>query len=104
MTTKKTTAKKKAAKTAKEQTISARVTVFPRPEILDPQGKAIGEALVRLGFKEVRAVRAGKSFDVVLDGVTRAQADELLRQMSEKLLANPLVEEFAIEPAPGETP
>ena len=80
-----------------DNTVRARVTVFPRPEVLDPQGKAIGEALARLGFGNVREVRAGKSFDVELAGVDTAEAEALLTEMSEKLLANPIVEDFAIE-------
>ena len=47
--------------------IEARVTVYPRREILDPQGKAIGDALSRLGFQGVVSVRAGKSFEIELD-------------------------------------
>ncbi len=46
--------------------MKARVTVYPRAEILDPQGKAICQALGRVGFDEVRDVRAGKSFDIEL--------------------------------------
>ena len=80
-----------------KKTIKARVTVYPRPEILDPQGKAIGDALGRLGFSQVREVRAGKSFDIVLAGVGKRQADELLRQMGERLLANTVVEDFTVE-------
>ena len=80
-----------------DNTVRARVTVFPRPEVLDPQGQAIGEALARLGFGNVREVRAGKSFDVELAGVDTAEAEALLTEMSEKLLANPIVEDFAIE-------
>lgn len=91
-------------KKASNTSLRARVTVFPRPEILDPQGKAIGDALARLGFNQVREVRAGKSFDVVLDGVGRAAAGQLLRQMGEKLLANPIIEDFTVELLSGETP
>lgn len=46
--------------------MKAKVTVYPRREILDPQGKAIREALTRLGFAEVLDVRAGKSFEIEL--------------------------------------
>ena len=80
-----------------DKTVRARVTVFPRPEILDPQGKAIGEALGRLGFDSVREVRAGKSFDVELAGVGEGDAERLLTEMSDKLLANPIVEDYSIE-------
>ena len=81
----------------KNKEVKARVTVYPRPEVLDPQGKAIGDALARLGFGQVREVRAGKSFDVVLEGVSGEAARELLDQMCSRLLANPVVEDFSIE-------
>ena len=77
--------------------MKARVTVYPRREILDPQGKAIQGALARIGFPEVRQVRAGKSFEIDL-GVEDAQgASERLGKMCEKLLANTVVEEYRIE-------
>ena len=77
--------------------MKARVTVYPRREILDPQGKAIRGALERVGFAEVREVRAGKSFEIDL-GVDDAQAaGEKLAAMCEKLLANTVVEEYRIE-------
>jgi phosphoribosylformylglycinamidine synthase len=87
-------------KVTKDKTVRARVTVFPRPEILDPQGKAIGEALARLGFDKVNEVRAGKSFDVELRGAGAGEAQDLLKEMSEKLLANPIVEDYSIELLP----
>jgi len=82
---------------AEKTELKARVTVYPRPEILDPQGKAIGEALGRLGFGQVRQVRAGKSFELTLAGVDVGDAEALLRQMSERLLANTVVEDFTVE-------
>lgn len=81
----------------------ARVTVYPRREVLDPQGKAISQALDRLGFDEVEDVRAGKSFDVTLATDDPAVARERLRQMCEKLLANTVVEDFHIEIPEAET-
>ena len=74
----------------------ARVTVYPRREILDPQGKAIGKALRRVGFDQVTEVRAGKSFELELETGNPEQAEILLREMCEKLLANTVVEEFEI--------
>lgn len=79
------------------QTIQARVTIYPRREILDPQGKAIGDALARLGFDGVQAVRAGKSFEIELAATDPANAEVGLRQMCEKLLANTVVEDYSIE-------
>ena len=81
--------------------MKARVTVYPRKEILDPQGKAIQGALSRIGFAEVKEVRAGKSFEIDL-GVEDAQkAGEKLAEMCEKLIANTVVEEYRIEVLEG---
>jgi phosphoribosylformylglycinamidine synthase subunit PurS len=77
--------------------MKARITVYPRREILDPQGKAIRDALARIGFGEVSAVRAGKSFELELRAADAAQAEQALRRMCEKLLANTVVEEYAFE-------
>lgn len=77
--------------------MKARVTVYPRREILDPQGKAIQGALSRIGFSEVREVRAGKSFEIDLGTDDAQRAGERLGQMCEKLLANTVVEEYRIE-------
>jgi phosphoribosylformylglycinamidine synthase len=75
----------------------ARITVYPRREILDPQGKAIKSALAGIGFTEVEDVRAGKSFDVTLATDDRERAGELLDAMCRKLLANTVVEDYAFE-------
>ena len=78
----------------------ARVTVYPRPEILDPQGKAILQTLQRVGFGSVQKVRAGKSFDLELEVEDRAEALEMLEGMCEKLLANTVVEDYSLELVP----
>jgi len=77
--------------------VKARVTVYPRREVLDPQGMAIRNALDRLGFGEVEDVRAGKSFEIELEAGDPGEADRRLRDMCEKLLANTVVEDYAIE-------
>ena len=77
--------------------IKARVTVYPRREILDPQGKAIQGALAGIGFEEVEEVRAGKSYEITLGGGDRAAAEERLAAMCEKLLANTVVEDYRVE-------
>lgn len=84
--------------------MKARITVYPRRVILDPQGKAIREALVRSGFGEVAEVRAGKCFDLELSTTDPLAAELRLREMAEKLLANMVVEDFeiAVGPAPVE--
>jgi phosphoribosylformylglycinamidine synthase len=80
----------------------ARITVYPRREILDPQGKAIKNALLGVGFPEVEDVRAGKSFDITLSTEDRAEAGEVLDAMCRKLLANPVVEDYAVELLDGD--
>ncbi len=75
----------------------ARVIVYPRREILDPQGKAISDALRRVGFATVQDVRAGKSFDIELEAADAASAEQLLRDMCKRLLVNSVVEDFEIE-------
>ena len=84
-----------------ETVFKARVHVFPRPQILDPQGKAIGEALARVGFDEVRSVRAGKTFDIELTAADRPAAESRLKEICEKLLANTIVEDFSFDLEPA---
>lgn len=71
------------------------VDVMPKPEILDPQGKAVTGALGRLGFGGL-SVRQGKRFEIEVDGdVTEERLDEV-RQAAEKLLANTVIENFDV--------
>ena len=84
--------------------MKAIVTVYPRREVLDPQGKAIGQALARIGFEEVREVRAGKSFEIELQTGDAERARERLARMCEKLLANTVVEDYSITIEGGARP
>ncbi len=74
-----------------------RIVVTLKPSVLDPQGKAIEGALKSLGFEGFASVRQGKVFDVELDGVAPEAADALLKQACEKLLANTVVESYAVD-------
>jgi len=74
----------------------ARVIVMPREGVLDPQGKAIQNALHTLGYDAVRDLRAGKCFEIELADLPRAGAEALLEEMGEKLLANPVIESWKI--------
>lgn len=76
--------------------IKARVTVTLKNGVLDPQGKAIEGALTALDFSGVNQVRQGKVFDLVLEGTNKAQAEEQIKAMCEKLLANTVIENYAI--------
>jgi phosphoribosylformylglycinamidine synthase PurS subunit len=76
----------------------AKVHVSLKSGVLDPQGKAVGDALKRLGFADVAAVRVGKTIDIELaDGLSRADAEQRVKEMCEQLLANTVVERYAIE-------
>ena len=77
--------------------MKARVTVTLKTGILDPQGKAIEGALRSLGLWGVTAVRQGKVFDIELEGSDRAQAETLLKQAADKLLANTVIENYHVE-------
>ncbi|GAB1581856.1 phosphoribosylformylglycinamidine synthase subunit PurS [Phyllobacterium phragmitis] len=77
--------------------IKARVTVTLKNGVLDPQGKAIVGALNSLGFEGVNSVRQGKVFDVELDTKDKAQAENHLKAMCDKLLANTVIEDYSVE-------
>ncbi|HEX7661777.1 MAG TPA: phosphoribosylformylglycinamidine synthase subunit PurS [Pseudonocardiaceae bacterium] len=69
------------------------VDVMPKPEILDPQGQAVANALPRLGFTGIHEVRQGKRFEIeVEDSVD----DETLAKIAEGLLANPVIEDWTV--------
>ena len=77
--------------------MKATVTVTLKPGVLDPQGRAIGQALKNLGFTGVGEVRAGKIIELELaetdPDAARAQAEE----MAKKLLANTVIESFRVD-------
>lgn len=75
----------------------ATVRVTPRRSILDPQGKAVRHALHNLGYDGVEEVRAGKLFELRLEAADRAAAERAAHEAAEKLLANPVMEDFAVE-------
>ena len=77
--------------------IKARVTVTLKNGVLDPQGKAIEHALSGLGFDGVGSVRQGKVFDIQLEGSDRAKAEADLKAMCDRLLANTVIENYAVE-------
>ena len=77
--------------------VKVQVTVLPKTGILDPQGKAIAGALSRLGWRGVSEVRAGKVFRVEVEASGPDEALAAGARMAEKLLANPVIEEFEVE-------
>jgi len=75
----------------------ARVSIRLRPDVLDPQGKAIGRALVTLGFSSVNNVRQGKLIELDVEASDVGSAEQQVQAMCEKLLANPVIEDYDIE-------
>ena len=71
------------------------VDVMPKPEILDPQGKAVHGALPRLGFDAVTDVRQGKRFELQVDVADEATLAEV-HQLAETLLSNPVIEDYEV--------
>jgi phosphoribosylformylglycinamidine synthase len=77
--------------------VKARVYVTLKPGVLDPQGKAIQHALGALGFDGVENVRQGKVIELELAASDRAAAQAEVEAMCQKLLANTVIENYAIE-------
>ena len=65
--------------------------------VLDPQGKAVERSLHSLGYEEVRDVRMGKYLEIELEASSRAAAEARVREMCDKLLANPVIEDYRFE-------
>jgi phosphoribosylformylglycinamidine synthase len=72
------------------------VDVMLKPEILDPQGKAVMGALDRLGLTGVTSVRQGKRFEIELDGDVDDELAERLDELAGSLLSNPVIEDYEI--------
>ncbi|HZE46959.1 MAG TPA: phosphoribosylformylglycinamidine synthase subunit PurS [Xanthobacteraceae bacterium] len=77
--------------------MKARIHVTLKSGVLDPQGKAIAHALGNLGFNGIGEVRQGKYIEVELAETDKARARATVEQMCQKLLANTVIENYAIE-------
>jgi len=75
----------------------ARVEVTHLPGVLDPQGATVERALPALGYTNVTDVRIGKAIRLVVDAADEAAARTQVEEMCERLLANPVIEAYAIE-------
>jgi phosphoribosylformylglycinamidine synthase subunit PurS len=78
--------------------MKATVLVRLKGEVLDPQGDAVGRALVTLGFGGVQSVRVGKLIELEVDDAEAAAPDfaDRLRKMADEMLANPVIEDYEI--------
>ena len=77
--------------------MKARVHVTLRTGVLDPQGEAVRHALGQLGFDGVEGVRQGKVIELDLAETDKAKAEAAAQEMCEKLLANTVIENYAVE-------
>jgi phosphoribosylformylglycinamidine synthase len=73
------------------------VRIVPRAGLLDPQGQAVEHALIALGFAEASSVRIGKAIELAIEAGTAEDARARARAMCDKLLANPVTEDYLVE-------
>lgn len=79
-----------------------RVFVTLKKSVLDPQGDAVRKGLNTMGYKEVKDVRVGKYIEVQLEASSLEESRQKLEEMCERLLANPVIEEYRIEMVEGQ--
>ncbi len=72
------------------------VTVTLKKDVLDPQGKVVGQTLKNMGIKNLNQIRQGKFFEIELDEKDSGVAENLVKKMCEKLLVNQIIEDFEI--------
>ena len=77
--------------------MKAKVYVTLKKSVLDPQGKAVEHALSSMGFNEAKSVRMGKYIELELKDMDKSQAEQKIKIMCEKLLANTVIEEYRFE-------
>jgi phosphoribosylformylglycinamidine synthase PurS subunit len=75
----------------------AKIFISFKEGVLDPQGKAVERSLHTLGYREVQDVRVGKYLEIELEAASRETAQARIREMCDKLLANPVIEDYRFE-------
>ena len=76
--------------------MKVRVLITPKEGVLDPEGKAVQSALADLGYDQLRSVQTGKIVTLDLEGDDAEAARRLAEEMCEKLLANPVIEQYEV--------
>ena len=74
--------------------ISAKVTL--KKDVLDPQGKVVGQTLKNMGYKNIISVRQGKFFEIELNEKNKEKAKKIIEEISKKLLTNTVIEDYKI--------
>ena len=75
----------------------ARIRVLLRSDVSDPQGQTVEGGLRQLGFESVESVRVGKYIEVRIHAPNEKEADRTVRDMCDRLLANPVIEDYTFD-------
>jgi phosphoribosylformylglycinamidine synthase subunit PurS len=73
------------------------INVTLKKSVLDPQGKTVLHALETLGYQEAKDLRVGKHFELTVDEKDRARAEARIREMCDRVLINPVIEDYTLE-------
>ena len=74
--------------------MKVRILVSLKDSVLDPQGQTVKNALLTLGYNSIQDVRQGKVFDIEFKGMSPKEAEKVIPEISDKVLANPIIEKF----------
>ncbi len=77
--------------------MKVRILVSYKKSILDPQGQTVKNALLTMGYNFIQDVRQGKVFELELKGISQEEAQKVIPEISDKALANPIIEKFSWE-------
>ncbi len=77
--------------------MKVRILVSYKKSILDPQGQTVKNALLTMGYNFIQEVRQGKVFELELEGLSQEEAQKVIPEISDKALANPIIEKFSWE-------
>ncbi|MFW6123850.1 MAG: phosphoribosylformylglycinamidine synthase subunit PurS [Acidobacteriota bacterium] len=77
--------------------MKVRVLVSFKESVLDPQGQAVKNALLTLGYDFIKDVRQGKVFEIEIDHISPKKIDQVIPEISHKVLSNPIIEKFEWE-------
>jgi len=75
----------------------AEINVTLKKSVLDPQGQTVLHALSSLGYQDAKALRIGKYFELIVDEKDRKTAESRIREMCDKVLINPVIEEYSLQ-------
>ena len=78
--------------------MTVKIIVTHKPGVLDPQGQTVLKNLQQLGHKDIQDVRIGKYIEIDLNVSSREEAEKVALEISDKMLANPIIETYRVEP------